>query len=448
MDAFESSLSEIVAALSHALDLTEGQPRGHAGRTCLIGMRIGDAMGISAPDRSALYYALLLKDSGCSSSAVRMATLFGADDIALKRAGKLVDWTRPTKAVSYVARGVGANSPVERARRTIRVALEISRRDGLVDARCERGAQILLSLGFPAAAADAVRALDEHWDGHGKPQGLRGEDIPLLARIACIAQTAEVFVTARGVTAARRMVRKRRGRWFDPAVCDAFLAIADADPLWGQLADDVTPASIAAVEPDGQRTIPSLERIDLLAEAFAQVIDAKSSFTFRHSEGVARIAVDIGRQFGMDASALRRLRWAGLLHDIGKLGVSSAILEKPGRLSAAETAEIRLHPLYTEQILSQVRAFDEIALSAAAHHERLDGRGYHRGLVGDEIPVDGRILAVADVYEALTADRPYRSGLTAAQARAVMRADVGAAFCPHAFAALEAVTGTGGRVSR
>lgn len=431
-------LSEIVAALSHALDLTEGQPAGHAGRTCLIGMRLAGALGLPEPDRAALYYALLLKDSGCSSSAARLSALFGTDDIALKREAKIIDWTRPREVLRYVHRGLGGGSALGRARRTLEVALELARNDGVIDARCERGAQIVRELGFPPAAADAVRALDEHWDGRGKPYGLAGEEIPVLARVACLAQTADVYLAMRGRAAAREMVRGRRGRWFDPRVADAFCAIGDDDPLWEALAEADDPLVVASHDPGDSGETPADERIDAIAEAFAQVVDAKSSYTFNHSLRVAGLAVAAAREMGVDEAALRDMRRAGLLHDIGKLGVSSAILDKPAGLTDAEFAEIRRHPEYGERILERVAVFRPVARMAGMHHERLDGRGYPRGVGGADIPMETRILTVADVYEALTADRPYRAGLAPGRALEIMRADVGPGLCREAMEAHEA----------
>ncbi|HEX7290591.1 MAG TPA: HD domain-containing phosphohydrolase [Conexibacter sp.] len=439
--ASELRLSEVIAALSHALDLTEGQPVGHAERTCLIGLRIAEALGLAEGERAALFYALLLKDAGCSSNAARMSALFGADDLALKREGKLVEWARVHETVAFAARSVQPDgSPLRRARRfagALRgLAAEAS---AIVEARCERGADIVSMLGLPAASADAVRTLDERWDGRGQPHRVGGEQLPLLGRVAALAQTVEVFHARFGRGAARDMARQRRGGAFDPAVVDAFLSIHDGDALWRALANPDPSAEVAALEPRELVRLASEDDLDRIAEAFARAIDAKSPFTARHSEGVARFAVAIGERLAFDPEALRDLRRAGLLHDIGKLGVSNAILDKPGRLTDDELAQIRRHPAYSEQILLRVPAFAGWAVDAAAHHERLDGRGYHRGVDGRALSPAARTLAVADVFEALTADRPYRGPMAPDEALALMRRDVGTGFCPQAFAALEGV---------
>jgi putative nucleotidyltransferase with HDIG domain len=168
------------------------------------------------------------------------------------------------------------------------------------------------------------------------------------------------------------------------------------------------------------------------------IIDAKSPYTGRHSEGVARIAVAIGDVLGHSPAELRDLRRAALLHDIGKLGVSNLILDKPGRLDAGEWEQMRRHPALTVRILERVAVFRDLAATAGAHHERLDGGGYHLGLTGDQLSRDARILAVADVGEALSAERPYRAALAPEEVRSIMRRDAGRALCPEALAALEA----------
>jgi HD-GYP domain-containing protein (c-di-GMP phosphodiesterase class II) len=180
------------------------------------------------------------------------------------------------------------------------------------------------------------------------------------------------------------------------------------------------------------------EELDRVADAFARVIDAKSPFTARHSSEVARWAVSTGAVMGVSADGLRDLRRAGLLHDVGKLAVSSRILDKPGRLDPEEMAAIREHPRYTHQILSRVACLAGIVDTAANHHERLDGKGYHRGLSAFDLTRPARILAVADIFEALTADRPYREAMPFGKALEIVREQRGTGLCPAAVDGLEA----------
>jgi HD-GYP domain-containing protein (c-di-GMP phosphodiesterase class II) len=425
-------LSEVMAALSHALDISDGHPAGHATRTCLIGMRLADNLELEPADRSALFYGLLLKDLGCSSNAARLSSLYGADDHVAKRNAKRIDQTRLPEALAYIVRNSGG---VRDLLRVLAAGARTMRE--VTETRCERGAEIARMLELPEATAQTIYSIDEHWDGKGHPHGLAGEEIPVLARIACLAQTTEVFVREFGLEAALEMAGKRSGRWFDPALVMILRSFGSDREFWHGVESQDAGARVAALEPDDRLVIADEARLDRVAEAFAQVIDAKSPFTARHSERVAAIAVATATTLGFSDESLRDLRRAGLLHDIGKLAISNLILDKPGKLTVEEFEAVKRHPLVTEQILGRVSRFADIAGIAAAHHEKLDGSGYHRGIHGDELDPPARVLAVADIFEAMTADRPYRQPMEVEQALGLMRLDVGVRICPEAFAALE-----------
>jgi putative nucleotidyltransferase with HDIG domain len=447
----EVALSELISALSRALDIAEGEPPGHAARSCLIGMRLADQLGLDVGTRSDLFYALLLKDAGCSANAAHMSALFRADDQLAKHTSKLVNWARPFDAFVWSLRTVAPNgSIVERADtlRAIRNEGQVTR--SLMKARCHRGAEIALKLGFSSATAEAIRALDEHWDGHGQPRGLKGSEIPLFGRILCLSQTVEVFHAARGTRIACRVAAKRSGQWFDPELVQALHSLRSDGRFWASLADP----DVSAVEPPDQVLTADEARLDQIAEGFAAVIDAKSPWTHEHCDRVCAIAIGIATQMGFNQPALRELRRAALLHDLGKLSISNRILDKPGPLTDAERDTFREHPLLAEQILARVPSLREIAAVASAHHERLDGSGYPRGLAGDQLTMPMRILAVADVYEALISERPYRGAHPPDRALDLMRSDVPVRLDPGAFAALEAlvqsrpIAGTGPALRR
>jgi HD-GYP domain-containing protein (c-di-GMP phosphodiesterase class II) len=431
-------LSEVISALSYALDLTEGQPEGHSVRTCLIGMRIGREMGLDGADRSSLFYALLLKDAGCSSNSAATCALFGADDQTVKRTWKTTDWADRWKSFTHVARNVRpGGSLLEKARQVAGFAGAGPVGTELVRTRCERGADIARMLEMTDDTAAAIRALDEHWDGRGVPQGLAREEIPLLARIACLAQTVEIFHASHGLEAALGVARGRAGRWFDPELVRVLERLRADGAFWAGLAAGDAPARAAALEPADRVLTADGDRLDRIAQAFARVIDAKSPYTFRHSEGVALYADAVGRVLGFGADALRDLRRAALLHDVGKLGVSNRILDKPGKLTEEEFASVRRHPEHTYQILARVARFRPLAETAASHHERMDGRGYHRGIPAGTLSPAARILAVADVCDALSAERPYRTALPREHVLRIMRDDAGGGLCPECFGALE-----------
>jgi HD-GYP domain-containing protein (c-di-GMP phosphodiesterase class II) len=412
---FEDSIrfSDVVSALSVALDLTEGQPMGHAIRSCILGMRIAKELGLCAQDYSDLYYALLLKDSGCSTNSARLHQILGSDEIVAKREVKLEDWTKLSlSGARYLWRNVlPAGSLPHRLKRILQVALyQKSNNAELIGARCERGAEIARKIGLSEETAEAIRSLDEHWDGGGYPEGLERDQIPHLARIMNVSQTVEVYVAQQGTEAAVKVVSARSGSWFDPEIARVVQSLKGDSELWQRIAAPNAREFVLEMEP-GAAIPASPERIDSLCQAFAQVIDAKSPYTFNHSVGVADAAVEIAEAMVLAPGVVTMIRRAALLHDIGKLSVSNAILEKPGKLTDREWKIMKMHPVYSRLILSNISGFEHLAFVAAAHHERLDGRGYPDGLTETQMPLPARIIAVADVYQALTETRPYRDGL-------------------------------------
>jgi HD-GYP domain-containing protein (c-di-GMP phosphodiesterase class II) len=429
-------LSEVIGALSYALDLTEGEPPGHAVRSCVIGMRLAEELQLNAATRSDLFYALLLKDAGCTANAARMAALFGADDHTIKRSAKRIDWAGSFSAFVWSVRSVAPRETVKaRVDRLLAIRSEGEVTRSLMLARCERGADIARMVGLSERTADAIRTLDEHWDGRGQPRGLAGDEIPLLGRILCLAQTAEIFYSAGGVEAAHGVARRRRGRWFDPVLVAALGTFRDDDAFWASLAEP----ELGPWEPADRLLTVDAEREIEIAAAFAAVVDAKSPWTYHHSDRTSLIATNIGALLGFDRRELEDMRRVALLHDIGKLAVSSRILDKPGTLTTAEYERVKEHPLFTQWVLERVSCFQDIAPVAGAHHERLDGGGYPRGLTAADLTMPMRVLAVADVYEALTAERPYRAALADEDALAVIRLDVPTRLDADAFSALETV---------
>lgn len=438
-------ISEVLGALSFALDLTEGQPFGHVLRTCLIGTTLGERAGLTLQERRDLYYALLLKDVGCSSNAARISELFGGDDRAVKRELRRLDWNVGLETAGQMVRSAAPRASwFERARRIAvlagsgpRAAREI------VAARCDRGSAIVLDLGFGHAVAKAVAALDERWDGRGQPNGLSGSGIPMLSRVMSLAQTLEVFAEVDGPRAAIDVARARRGTWFDPMLVEIAEGLeAELTRLVGT--DDWgLQHAVSQVEPGDAMLLAGPGALDRIASAFAQVVDAKSPYTAHHSRRVTEFVVKMADHMGLPAGEIVDLQRAALLHDLGKLSVPNSVLDKPGPLTPAEWETMRLHPYYTQRILDRVRAFQSLAFVASSHHERLDGRGYFRGLRGPQVPFGARILAVADVYEALTSERPYRPALAPEVALATMDRDRGTALAGDCLEALEYVVQQG-----
>jgi HD-GYP domain-containing protein (c-di-GMP phosphodiesterase class II) len=439
-------LSDVFSALSFSLDLTEGQPMGHALRTCLVSMELGQRLGLPLQLRRDLYYAALLKDVGCSSNAAQVFSLFGDDDRQTKGARMRVDWSNYFRAAFFaMAHAAPGASWFERAARVARLARGGSRLAArLVEMRCERGADIVSQLGLGPGAAEAVRSLDEHWDGRGHPRGLRGDEIPIVSRILTLAQTLEVFVVRDGVEAGLDVVRTRAGRWFDPLVASACSGLEGPLAAWRGMGTRELQTLVVQAEPGDAAMLAGPKAMDRIAQVFAEVVDAKSPFTGEHSVRTTQLAVSIGSQLGWEPSDLAESRRAGLLHDLGKLTVPNSILDKPSPLTASEWEVMRMHSYYTERILEHVRGFEWLAFASASHHERIDGSGYCRGLRGDQVPELSRVLAAADVYDALSTKRPYRPALEQEQVLEIMERDRGAGLCPVALDGLVAAIGDAG----
>jgi HD-GYP domain-containing protein (c-di-GMP phosphodiesterase class II) len=380
-------------------------------RTALVGMRLADELQLPAADRSALFYALLLKDLGCSSNAAKMAYLFGADDQTVKRSIRMIDWTKAGQCMKNCWQQCAPHgSTVEKLMTMaaiVRQGAEAGRK--ISEIRCERGADIARMLELPEATAQAIYELDEHWNGGGSPRGLKGEEISLLGRICCLSQTVEVYFRAYGVQSAVEMANDRRRKWFDPQLVDALVSLQHETSFWNSLREVELLAELERWEPGDAIVLADDACLDRVAEAFAKVVDAKSPWTYQHSTRVAEIAMGVARQLGCPAALERDLRRAALLHDT----------------TADEFACIQKHPDYTQQVLEQVSAFKALADVAAAHHERLDGRGYHRRLEGGRIPWAARVLTVADICEAMSARRPYRDAMPWPKIYQTMSQDAG-----------------------
>ena len=419
------SYSGLISALSFAIDLTEGAVPGHALRTCVLGMRIGHEIGLDPSELAALYYALLLKDIGCSSNAARMCQIVGGDDRAVKRGAKLADWTRPHRPTRDTFRLLWTQvlpgaSAWARILRIVRIGMTQHRNnEEMIAMRCERGADIALQLGLSGKTSKAIHALDEHWDGGGYPNHLRGGEIPLLSRVLAVAQHLDVFATEKSPELAISVLCERRNRWFDPELVEVVLQLDEQGRLWSQCRStdphEATREVVLDLQPEISTHIDA-EEIDRICEAFAAVVDAKSPFTYRHSKGVAEVASGLATALCLSPDRVQLVRRAALLHDLGKLAVPNTILDKSGDLSADEWDIVVQHPRLTKEILARIDSFAELAEIAGAHHEKLDGSGYPDRLSGDQLCLEARIIAVADIYQAMTEGRPYRSGMSHGEA--------------------------------
>jgi HD-GYP domain-containing protein (c-di-GMP phosphodiesterase class II) len=417
-------IAELVATLSYAADLGLGQPMEHCMRQTVIALRLADMAGASDDEREATYYLGLLMNAYCHADASEQASWFG-DDIAFKGDGYETLDMNTAQMVAFVLRRVGSHGGgVARARRLAAFPVAGQRLIAtFLTTHSTLGAQFADRIGLAAPVALAISQAYEQWDGKGHPHRLRGADICLPARLVQLAGPAEVFSRRRGIEAARAMVRRRRGSQFDPAVADLFCARA------AEVLDGIERAAgwdeILAAEPELSRRVAGPQLDDVL-EAMADLVDMKSPHLAGHSRGVANLAAEAARGSGLPSGSATVIRRAGLIHDLGRLGVSNAVWDKPGPLTDAEIERVRLHPYLTDRMLARVSALDECREIASRHHERLDGSGYPRGLTGATLTPSDRLLAAADVFHAMSEPRPYRAALVAADATARLRSEASA----------------------
>jgi HD-GYP domain-containing protein (c-di-GMP phosphodiesterase class II)/DNA-binding CsgD family transcriptional regulator len=417
----EVRLAELVAALSLGVDLGFGQPMEHVLRECMIALRLADRIGLEEAERSTVYYTALLVGVGCHADAHEQAKWFG-DDIALKST-KYEHEFRTRRATAAMVGLIGSGSP---PLHRFRVGLEFAisgRRDldGMVARHSEVARALAERLGLPDAVQAAVAASYEQWDGKGWPRGLAGDRIPAAARLTQFAEFVEVAHRVGGIDAALELAEQREGLQFDPGLSAALRA--DPEEILGGLDSTHTWSAVIDAEPALRVTLTE-EDFDQALRAIADFVDLKSPYTLGHARAVADLAAATASQLELPADELRLLRRAALVHDLGRLGVSNAIWDKPGPLGAGEWERVRLHPYLTERMLHQSEALAPLAEVAVQHRERLDGSGYPKGLSGAAINRAARILGAVDAYRSMREPRPHRPALTADQAAEELQADV------------------------
>jgi putative nucleotidyltransferase with HDIG domain len=431
--------AELFGALSRALDMAEGREPRHAMRTCYVAMRLADALHLSDGERLDIFYASLLKDAGSTANAAATARVLGTSDLDHKRDLALVDEHNPVAYARFCLDHLPADRAGANAARLGRALIAAGHtRHVLLEARAERGADVIHRLGLPMAVSEAVHALRERWDGRGEPLGNRGHEIPIAARVVAVAEGAALFAERAGQRGAERALRGRRRSAYDPELVDLLLGMGRLG-LWRDILASNLESRALSLEPDRLARISRANDIDRTAAVFADVIDAKSPFTARHSLRVGNLASLAALHLGVDEPTLTDIRRAGLLHDIGNLAVPNTILDKTTPLTADERAVVARHPQRALEILSRVPLFGNVAKLAACHHERLDGSGYPRGLRGEQLTLGARILAAADIFEALTSARPQREAMSAAEALEILDAASGAHVAAEAVAGLRAV---------
>ncbi|MDA0366267.1 MAG: HD domain-containing protein [Chloroflexi bacterium] len=359
---------ELLAHFSGAFDLAESQPVGHACRVAHFALGIAGVLGLTAAERRRVLSASLLHDAGV---AVRTG------------AGHL---------------------------------------DG--------GAWVAERFGLDEGVSNAIRHTHERWDGQGRPNALAGAAIPVESLIVSAAHWASDQVEGpdnplRARTLLQRACPRDVEPYVGPEISAALSAVLRDDRTWIAMWSPKLPALVAAAGSGEGR--PSLRNVEAAAAAMGEVIDAAIREPGR-ARRVADLAVALGEGLDLPLANRRALSLGGHLADIGQLGVPRHITEKPSILSVEEMEQMRRHPGLGGRMLESAPGLDGIGAWIEGHHERPDGRGYPAMLGGAEIALEARILAVADAYCALRADRPFRSALSRLESVALVRAGAGTQF--------------------
>jgi HD-GYP domain-containing protein (c-di-GMP phosphodiesterase class II) len=433
-------LADLLTGLSRTADLGFGLPQGEAVRSASLAVLLGRSLDLTDEEVQAGMYAGLLLHLGCIGFAHETAAVFG-DELAMNAAISRVNTADfkevATSFVPAIARG---RSPLGQARLVV-TALTRGPRFGRAyeTAACEVGHDAARRLRLPEQVALAVQRSYERWDGSGVPDGLAGEDIPIGARLAALATVATILDEADGAEAAAEGVRRQAGTILDPGLADHLGR--RAGELLGELAARDPHEHLLELEPEPVAHVAP-GRLAEVAAVFGDIVDLKTPYTHGHARGVAALAVAAGEGLGLGGDDLEDLRVAALLHDVGRVGVPTSIWEKPGPLSVHEWEQVRLHPYFSERILAGAGGLASLAPLVGAHHERLDGQGYHRGSPAQQLDLRARVLAAADVYRAMREARPHRPALTPDDAERELLTDVRAGrLDPDAATAVLAAAG-------
>lgn len=368
MTTYNVNLHEAIFSLSNALDLVGVTHIHHGKRVAYMATECGKRLGWSGSRLDDLFQAAILHDSGVSKTTVH---------------AKLAQMEWESEAD-----------------------------------HCTQGAALLAGCSLLSHLADTILHHHTHWSV------LKDLDLPsdVKLRANCIYMVDRVDVLALGYQIAgkdillgrdeiRRKIFERRDDWFCPELVDVFMEISRSEAFWFTLESDYVNVYLATWLSHFPERTMEFDELRSLVYVFSCIVDAKSPYTKQHSDGVANLARYLGRQCQLPPATCEMLELVGLLHDIGKLRVPDQLLEKPGALDETEIVVMRRHSFDTYNILRNIRGLEQVSLWALQHHERMDGSGYPYQITGDDLSFEARIVAVADVFQALAQDRPYRGAL-------------------------------------
>jgi len=400
----KGNLAALLCALSFAAGLGLDERMEHGINSAYIGLRLADVLNLSSDEREAVFYGALLKDVGCTSCAAGFAAFFPDDELVPRSEFFLIDPTRFNESFTWLFRSVPLDP--ELPGRISRLLSYLAQCGPIMNettrGHCEVAQLFARRLGFPEHVQHTVLYQFERWDGKSMAYGLQRNEVPLAARILHAALALELAHGFGGPTAARALAREQRGTRFDPEVVDAFLTVEKRADFWQPIEHGSVNSVILAMQPPTSADRMVEDKMEAVCEALADLADVKTYESWNHSRIVAEVAVGMGSYLGFGRDELTKLRCAALVHDIGNVAIPFRILEKGDHRSTSEWEYYRLHSYYTQRVLERVEPLQELAPAAAAAHEWMNGQGYHRQLIGEQIPLNGRILAVADTYAQLT----------------------------------------------
>lgn len=417
--------AESIAALSLATDLGTRLPLEHGLESTLVAMRMCDRLGVERGTASQTYYLCLLFYVGCTADAETTAELFPDDAALITHFTPVMFGSRP-ELLGGLLRALAAGEgfgPVRGLRAAARLPATVLEQRQHLAALCEVAQMLARRLGLPESIHRLFAGFTERWDGKGVPGRARGEQIPLAVRIVHVARDAAFHRLVGGPELAARTVARRAGHAFDPSVAKclvddaaAILTVDEPRSVWER---------VLAREPAPHRTLEG-PAVEAALSAVGDFADLVSPYLVGHSAAVARLAAVAAARAGYPARDVDTIRLAGLIHDLGRVAVPARVWQKAGPLSADEWEQVRLHAYHTERVVSRSEALAPIGALAGAHHERVDGSGYHRGVTAASLSRPARMLAAADAFQAMTEPRSYRNAMSPSRAATALGREAGA----------------------
>ncbi len=430
--------AEVLAALSLSIDLGLGLPMEHVLRSSLLAGILCDELGLDDQSRATTYYTNLVLWIGCHVDSHEFSHRFG-DDLEMRRSSYELDLTGLPYLRFLMQHTGSARSALQRTQ--LLLALLVTpraRMTALIHSHCLSAGLMARRIGLDDTVNEALQCSFERWDGAGGPVGLRGTSLPMATRIVQLAETVEVHLRNHGLAAALSMARERSGTQFDPSLvqalerCRGRISTLSEQDIWGRALEQA---------PDRDVVLRGAE-LDTLLQSLGDFADLKCPFTIGHSRAVAALGAAAAANVGLSPADVDRVRRAGYVHDLGRMGVPNSVWEKSGPLSDSDRERIRLYPYLTGRVLSRVEGLEQVATIAETHRERLDGSGYPQRLGAASLSMAQRVLAAADSYQGSLENRPHRRGMQPGPAAAQLRSEVSAGrLDPMAVAAVLDVVG-------